>query len=181
MRVIAGSARSVPLMAPAGLDTRPTTDKIKETLFNMINFDLPDCVFVDFYSGSGAIGIEAISRGAKHAYFVENSRKAVECIKANVAKCKFTDESTIIARDVKDSIYEIHDTADIIFMDPPYELGDEINVMKALKNSSLINDDTIIIIEAKAERDFSDIVELGFDMYKEKVYKSNKHCFFRLS
>lgn len=181
MRVIAGSARSVPLVAPAGLDTRPTTDKIKETLFNMINFDLPDCVFVDLYSGSGAIGIEAISRGAKHAYFVENSRKAVECIKANIAKCKFADESTIIARDVKDSIFEIHDTADIIFMDPPYELGDEPNVMKALKTSNVINEDTIVIIEAKIERDFSDIEALGFEMYKEKRYKTNKHCFFRLS
>lgn len=181
MRVIAGSARSVPLMTPAGMDTRPTTDKIKETLFNMINFDLPDCVFVDLYSGSGAIGIEAISRGAKHAYFVENSRKAVECIKANVAKCKFADEATIISRDVKDSIYEIHDKADIIFMDPPYELGDEVNVMKQLKASSIVDEDTIIIIEAKIERDFSDIEELGFEMYKEKNYKSNKHCFFRLS
>lgn len=179
MRVIAGSARSVPLMAPAGMDTRPTTDKIKETLFNMINFDLPDCVFVDLYSGSGAIGIEAVSRGAKHAYLVENNRKAVECIKANVTKCKFNDDVTIIARDVKDSLYEIHDKADIIFMDPPYELGDEVNVMKALNSSSIVSEDTIIIIEASIDRNFDDIEALGYEMYKEKCYKNNKHCFFR--
>lgn len=181
MRVIAGSARSIPLVAPAGWDTRPTTDKIKETLFNMINFDLPGCVFVDLYSGSGAIGIEAISRGAKHAYLVENSRKAVECIKANVAKCKFNDQASIISRDAKDALYEIHDKADIVFMDPPYDLEDEVNVMRQLKSSNIIDSDTIIIIEAKIERDFSDIEDLGFELYKEKSYKSNKHCFFRLA
>ena len=179
MRVIAGTARSVPLIAPQGMDTRPTTDKIKETLFNMINFDLPGCVFIDLYSGSGAIGIEAISRGARHAYFVEKNRKAVECIKFNVVKCKFQDEATIIARDVSDALYEIHDKADIIFMDPPYDDMNEYNIMKQLSTSGIIHDDTIFIIEAAIERDFSDIVSLGYELYKEKFYKTNKHMFFR--
>lgn len=181
MRVIAGTARSVPLICPSGMDTRPTTDKIKETLFNMINFDLPDCVFFDLYSGSGAIGIEAISRGAKHAYFVENNKKAAECIKANVIKCKFQDQATIISRDVSDALYEIHDKADIIFMDPPYEKGSEANIMKQLLTSKLIHEDTIFIIEAMMERDFSDVCALGYEIYKEKFYKSNKHVFFRLA
>ena len=180
MRVIAGTARSVPLITPEGLDTRPTTDKIKETLFNMINFDLPGCVFIDLYSGSGAIGIEALSRGAKHAYFAEKNRKAVECIKANVIKCRFQDNATIIARDVSDALYEIHDKADIIFMDPPYNDGNEANIMKQLLTSKLTDEDTIFIIEAQKERDFSDICELGYDLYKEKTYKSNKHSFFKI-
>lgn len=178
MRVIAGSARSVPLMAPAGLSTRPTTDIIKETLFNMIHFDLPDCVFIDLYSGSGAIGIEALSRGASHAYFVDNSKKAIECIKANVLKCKFADNATIIARDVSDALYQINDKADFIFMDPPYELGDEINIMKQLLSSGLIDENTKIIIESDIKRDFSDIEELGYEIIKEKNYKNNKHTFF---
>lgn len=181
MRVIAGSARSVPLKTPAGLDTRPTTDMIKETLFNMINFDLPGCVFVDLFSGSGAIGIEAVSRGAKHAYLVDNSRKAIECIKDNTSKCHFEDEITIICKDAADSLYEIHDKADIVFMDPPYDLGCEANIMKMLKSSSIINEDTVIIIESKIDRDWSDIIALGYDNFKTKSYKNNKHCFFRLS
>ena len=74
MRVIAGEARSLPLKTPQGLDTRPTTDRIKETLFNMLQPYLPCSVFIDLCSGSGGIGIEAISRGARHAYFVENGR-----------------------------------------------------------------------------------------------------------
>jgi len=180
MRVIAGSARSVPLMTPAGLNTRPTTDKIKETLFNMIHFDLPEAVFIDLYSGSGAIGIEAISRGASHAYFVDNSKKAIECIKANVLKCKFADKATIISRDVSDALYQINDKADIIFMDPPYELGEELGIMKQLYSSKLIDEDTIIIIESDINRDFSEIEDIGYSIIKEKNYKNNKHTFFAI-
>ena len=84
MRVIAGSARSLPLKAPAGLDTRPTTDRIKETLFNMLQQFVPGAVFVDLFAGSGAIGIEALSRGAAKAYFADNSPKAIQCISENL-------------------------------------------------------------------------------------------------
>ena len=80
MRVIAGTAWSLPLKTPAGLVTRPTTDRIKETLFNMLQPHLYEAVFVDLFSGSGGIGIEALSRGARHAYFVENDRRALACI-----------------------------------------------------------------------------------------------------
>lgn len=84
MRVIAGTARSLPLKCPTGLDTRPTTDRIKETLFNMLQTYIPGCVFVDLFAGSGAVGIEAISRGAKKAYFAENASEALQCIQENL-------------------------------------------------------------------------------------------------
>ena len=87
MRVIAGKARSLNLKTPEGLDTRPTTDRIKETLFNMLQYSIPDAVFVDVFSGSGAIGIEALSRGAKKAYFIENAPIPISCITENL---KFT-------------------------------------------------------------------------------------------
>ena len=80
MRVIAGSARSLPLKTLEGMDTRPTTDRIKETLFNMIQSEIPGCRFLDLYAGSGAIAIEALSRGAKEAVLVENSKAACACI-----------------------------------------------------------------------------------------------------
>ena len=94
MRVIAGSARSLPLSTIEGTDTRPTQDRIKETLFNMLQSDIPGCKFLDLYSGSGAIGIEALSRGAAKAVLVENSKKAVECIKDNLTFTKLADKST---------------------------------------------------------------------------------------
>ena len=84
MRVIAGSARSLKLMTPEGQDTRPTTDRIKETLFNILQFELYDAVFLDLFAGSGAIGIEALSRGAKEACFVDSGTEAENCIKENL-------------------------------------------------------------------------------------------------
>jgi len=180
MRVIAGSCRSLPLVTPQGEDTRPTTDRIKETLFNMIQGDIPDCVFYDFYAGSGGIGIEALSRGAKHAYFVENNKQALECIKKNLNFTKLADKSTVISRDILSAIPFISEKADIIFMDPPYQLGNEALVCQMLKQSGCLKEDTLIIIEAVKDRDFSDISALGFSVMKEKIYKTNKHVFFTL-
>lgn len=180
MRVIAGICRSLPLITPEGEDTRPTTDRIKETLFNMIQREIPDCVFYDFFSGSGGIGIEALSRGAKHAYFVENNKKALECIKKNLTFTKLTDQATVVSRDVLGAIPFLNEKADVIFMDPPYQLGIEVPVMQMLKQSGCLKEDTLIIIEADKNRDFSDITALGFTLIKEKKYKTNKHVFFSL-
>ncbi len=84
MRIIAGTARSMPLKTIEGKDTRPTTDRIKETLFNILQMDVPGAVFLDLFAGSGGIGLEAVSRGAKKAVFVENSKKAAACIQENI-------------------------------------------------------------------------------------------------
>ena len=90
MRVIAGKARRIPLVTVKGMETRPTTDRTKETLFNMIAHGLCDCTFLDLFSGSGAIGIEAISRGVKKAVFVENNPNAIQCIMENLKKTQLT-------------------------------------------------------------------------------------------
>ena len=179
MRVIAGSARSVPLIAPQGLDTRPTTDKIKETLFNMINFDLPDCVFIDLYSGSGAIGIEAISRGARHAYFVEKNKKGCEIIVKNLAKTKLTEHATVIKKDVLSALSVMGSAYDIIFLDPPYALGSEADVLSKIKENHLLKEDGFVIIEADLHRDFSFVNEIGFEITRQKTYKTNQHVFLR--
>ena len=122
MRVIAGTARSLPLKTPSGMNTRPTTDRIKETLFNMLMPYIPGSVFVDLFSGSGGIGIEAISRGAKKAYFIENGKEAVACITDNVKFTRFTEQATILKQDVFAALVgSIREPVDVIFMDPPYE------------------------------------------------------------
>ena len=96
MRIIAGSARSLPLKAVDGMDTRPTTDKTKETLFNVLQFDVPGCYFLDLFAGSGQIGLEALSRGAEYAVFVENGKKACACIEENVRFTKFDKTSMLL-------------------------------------------------------------------------------------
>ena len=100
MRVIAGTARSLRLETIDTMDTRPTTDRIKETLFNIISRELPDCTFLDLFSGSGAIAIEALSRGAKQAVLVEQNRKAVDCINRNLEFTKLKDKAqeTVLQR-----------------------------------------------------------------------------------
>ena len=177
MRVIAGTARSLPLKTPEGLETRPTTDRIKETLFNMLQTKVGGSVFVDLFSGSGGIGIEALSRGAKKAYFVEYDKKALACIKDNLNFTKFNDRAMVISADVCSSIDRITEAADIIFMDPPYESGLDTAVLRILRNSVCVTEDTLIIVEASLDRDLKEFEDCGFAVSKEKKYKSNKHVF----
>lgn len=178
MRVIAGTARSMPLVAPKGDGTRPTTDRIKETLFNTIQAYVPDAVFVDLFAGSGAVGIEALSRGAKKAYFIDNAKDALDCIRRNLEFTGLADRAVVIGRSAYDSFYEIDEKADIIFIDPPYALGVESDIMQLIRDRGCLKEDGIVIIEADIGNDLSGIEPLGFKIYKEKLYKTNKHVFF---
>ena len=179
MRVIAGSAKRLQLKTIEGMGTRPTTDRIKETLFNMISAYIADSNFLDLFSGSGAIGIEALSRGAAHASFVEQSKKAMECIKDNLKYTKLSDRAELYETDAVNALsrMEGNKTFDYIFMDPPYNQSHEKRVLEYLSNSMLLSDDGIIIVEASLETDFSYVAKLGFSIIKEKEYKTNKHVF----
>ena len=182
MRVIAGSARSLRLKTIEGIETRPTTDRIKETLFNMLNPYIPGSRFLDLFAGSGAIGIEALSRGASEAVFIDNNKKCVDCIKANLKFTKLEDRASVYNSTAASAIamMDDEDPFDIIFLDPPYDNLYEKDVLYALDDSKLVDEDTIIIVEASKETDFDYVEEeTNFEVYKEKVYKSNKHVFIR--
>lgn len=180
MRVIAGTARSLPLKTPEGMGTRPTTDRIKETLFNMLQPYVGDCVFLDLFSGSGGIGIEALSRGARRAYFIENDRNVIKCIRDNLNFTKLADRAVVLNQDVRNALWQIReDTADIIFMDPPYGQALEKQVLEQLQGQTFVTEETLIVIEASLETDFSYVEEYGFLVWKEKKYKTNKHMFIR--
>lgn len=183
MRVIAGKARRLPLKTLEGLDTRPTTDRIKETLFNMINTELYDCDFLDLFSGSGGIGIEALSRGAKKAYFIENNKAAIACIKENLNFTKLVEYASIIESDVLSGLRRLENNAiifDFIFMDPPFNKELEKQVLDYLRTSSLIDENTTIIVEADLKTSFDYLEEFGFSLLKNKEYKTNKHVFIGL-
>lgn len=179
MRVIAGTAKRLQLKTLDGLDTRPTTDRIKETLFNMISPCIYDSVFLDLFSGSGGIGIEALSRGAREAVFVESNPKAMSCVKENLKFTRLEHKAITMTRDVMTALYQLEGEKafDFIFMDPPYNRGMEKNVLEYLAGSQLIYEDTVIIVEASKETDFAYLEEIGFTLVKEKVYKTNKHVF----
>ena len=179
MRIIAGTARSLPLKTIEGMNTRPTSDKIKETLFNMLQNDVPGCYFLDLFAGSGQIGLEAISRGALYAVFIENNRKAAKCIEDNIAFTKFTKESRLLTTDVISGISSLEGkyTFDIIFMDPPYDKGLEKDVLYAFRDASFIGEDTLIIVEASLNTDFDWAEDAGYEILKKKIYKTNVHVF----
>lgn len=177
MRVIAGKARSLLLKTIEGNETRPTTDRIKETLFNMLMPYIPDCKFLDLFAGSGAIGIEAISRGAAECVFVEQNTKAIACINDNVKHTKFVEESKILKYDAISYISNLKKIDfDVIFMDPPYGKLLEKNVLNILADKDYVRD-TLIVIEADINEDFSYVEDLGFEIIKDKRYKSNRHIF----
>ena len=180
MRVIAGTARSIPLVCPAGENTRPTTDRIKETLFNVIQFEVEGTVFVDLFAGSGAVGIEALSRGAQKAYFIDNNNNSVSCIETNLKKTKLTDKALVLKQDSITAIsYSIRENIDILFVDPPYGQGLDRTTLEACRNCKYVTEDTLIIVEENADTDFSYAEELGYAIEKVKLYKTNKHVFLR--
>lgn len=181
MRIIAGSARSLPLKTIDGPDTRPTTDRIKETLFNMLQRDIPGCYFLDLFAGSGQIGLEALSRGANYAVFVENGKKAAACVADNIHFTKFDTQSKLIPSDVMAALRSMEGKYkfDIIFMDPPYNKLIEKDVLQYLVDSSLLKEDTMIIVEASLETDISYLEEMGYELLKCKKYKTNMHVFIQ--
>jgi 16S rRNA (guanine966-N2)-methyltransferase len=178
MRVIAGSARRLRLVTPDGNDTRPTQDRIKETLFNIIQNQVPGSVFVDLFAGSGGIGIEALSRGAKKAYFIENSGAAMKCIQTNLKTTLFEEQATVLKQDVVLGLRNIREEeADIIFMDPPYHDGQYERVLSQLSQMDYVTENTMIIVESALDLDFSFADDYGFEVRREKEYKNNKHVF----
>ncbi len=179
MRVIAGTARSLKLKTIEGTDTRPTTDRIKETLFNMLQSDIAGCTFLDLFSGSGAIAIEALSRGAREAVLVENSRAACGCIRENLLHTHLSDRAQVMECDCLTAINRLngHEPFDIIFMDPPYHKGYEKMILERLLSSKIADSYTVIIFEAALSLDIDFVEEMGYSLLKVKEYKTNKHIF----
>ncbi|MCD2491113.1 16S rRNA (guanine(966)-N(2))-methyltransferase RsmD [Lacrimispora sp. NSJ-141] len=181
MRVIAGTARRLPLKTLDGLDTRPTTDRIKETLFNMIQADVSGSRFLDLFSGSGSIGIEALSRGASECVFVEKNRKAASCIRENLSITHLEERAVLMECDVLTALRKLEDAGDevfdIIYMDPPYGKGLEREALTCLSHSRLVDEVTIILVEASLDTDFSYLEDTIFTIVREKKYKTNKHVF----
>ena len=123
MRVITGSARGRVLESPAGLDVRPTVDRVKEAVFSIIQFEIEGRSVLDLFAGSGQLGIEALSRGAKKATFVDKERASIEVVTRNVAKTGFEHSSRIVCSDAVSFLMLTKDKYDIVFLDPPYNTG----------------------------------------------------------
>ena len=167
MRVITGSARGRKLIAPEGMDTRPTTDKVKEAVCSAIQFDFPGAKVLDLFAGSGQMAIEALSRGARHATLVDADQRAIACITQNVKDCKFSDSAVILRSDAVTFLQRCREQFDIVFLDPPYGKGilPEILPLVAEKMSNI----GIICCEHEPELKLPERI-LKFDLQKQKKY-----------
>ena len=175
MRIISGTSRGTKLYTLEGFETtRPTLDRVKEALFSKINNNIQDAIVLDLFSGSGALGLEAISRGAQKAYLCDNSFKAINIIKKNVEKTKTQNDTIIISKDyikALDILKKDNIKFDIIFLDPPYKTDYNINAIKYIIEYNLLAENGEIILETDIEEEIlNSLKQFSLDIYDIKKY-----------
>lgn len=174
MRIISGKARGTKLFTLEGLNTRPTLDRVKESLFNILNFKLQDSIVLDLFAGSGALGLEAVSRGAKQAIFSENNREAQKIIEKNIEKTKFDEQTLLIKADYKDVLLKISEKeikCDVVFIDPPYKTDLVKKALEEILNRDILKEDAIIVLETdEPERIEQEIATLNFEVIDNRKY-----------
>ena len=167
MRIISGTAKGTNLYTLNGLDTRPTLDRVKESIFNILQQDIKDSVFLDLFAGRGAIGLEAVSRGANTSILCDNSKDASEIIKKNILKTHLGNKTSLYNLDFENALYKIkqqNEILDIVYLDPPYKSDYVIKALDLLVKLELITNSTKIIIETDQEEKI--INKLNKDIFK---------------
>lgn len=147
MRVITGKARGVQLKTPQGMQTRPTADRVKEALFSIINFDLPGASVLDLFGGTGQLGIEALSRDAKSAVFVDASADACQLIRENLKRSKLEGQGRVVRSDYMEYLNKCRESFDIILLDPPYAEVFLENALKRITEIDILKSNGIIVTE----------------------------------
>ena len=153
MRVIAGNAKGIALKTPDGMETRPTADRVKEALFSILQFDLPGTRVLDLFGGTGQLGIEALSRGAKSAVFVDAREEACKLIKENLRRTKYQDAATVVRSDYMDYLKRCKDKFQIILLDPPYAEVYLENSLKKISEIDILQSGGIMVAERPLGKD----------------------------
>jgi 16S rRNA (guanine(966)-N(2))-methyltransferase RsmD len=172
MRIIGGEAKGRKLIAPKGLTTRPTTDRVKEAVFNILGNKVRDAVFLDLFGGTGAIAIEAISRGAAEAVICEKDFQALRVISHNIISANFTEKIKVLKIDALMALKILakeNYRFDIIYLDPPYQAGLLPEVIEQLDESSLLKEDGLIMVETSKREDLSKY-NIGYSLLKSRNY-----------
>lgn len=182
MRVISGVCKGRPLKAVQGMTTRPTTDKVKESLFNIIGPFFDGGNVLDLFSGSGSLGLEALSRGMEKGVFVEKDPKALQVIKANIQACRMEEESEVLRSDALRSIKMLGGRGvrfDLIMMDPPYKIANAIpSILSEIEENKLLAEDGLIICEHGKELELPEQIG-SFVKYRHEKYGITAISFFR--
>lgn len=184
MRVISGERKGHKLIAPRGMDVRPTEDRIKENLFNILSPLKPEAIVLDLFGGSGAIGIEFLSRGANRAYIVDLSPLSIKVIKENLEKTRLIDRSIIINKDATRALYylkSLNIKLDYVYLDPPYKNHELLfNVINLIISQDLLREDGILIIEHDSDLVLMEEIE-NLARYDNRKYGSKTLSFYKNS
>ena len=173
MRIISGTNKGKKLYAPEGMTVRPTSDKIKEALFNIIGFIDEDSTVLDLFAGSGNVGIEFLARGAKKCTFADSSNKSLSYVKKNLELCNFKDRAKIIQSDYEKAIINLsanNEKFDYIFVDPPYDLNCSANIAKKVFEFNILKPGGLLIIESDKSEIVFENIDIDVVKYKEKIY-----------
>ena len=171
MRIISGKARGTKLYTLEGNLTRPTLDRVKESLFNILQNDISDCVFLDMFSGSGAIGLEAASRGAKKVILCDKNKQAIEIIEKNIQKTHLENNVVLYKKDFENMLDNLNEKIDIVYIDPPYKTDLVYKAVRKLLDSNLLTYNTLVIIETdEEERILEQIKELKIKVVNKRKY-----------
>ena len=174
MRIIGGQNRGTKLYVLDSIETRPTLDRVKEAMFSKINFNLQDSIILDLFSGSGAIGLEALSRGAKKAYLCDNSFKAIRIIEKNIEKTKLSGKAIVISDDYLKALENLRNQKikfDIIFLDPPYKTDYNIKAINLILKYNLLDENGQMIIETDIpEKTLEELKSFSVNIYDIKRY-----------
>lgn len=177
MRIISGVCRGRKLNTLEGDNTRPTLDRVKESVFNILQNFFADKNVLDLFAGSGALGLEALSRGAEFCVFVDSSKSAVRVIESNIKACRFEDKSEVYLGDFQGAISKFRNKRfDIVFLDPPYHKGLGVEALKLLYDAT--SDDAIVILEIDGDEEVFECVG-GFAKYDLRSYGRVKVVFYR--
>ena len=178
MRVITGKARGVVLKTPEGMQTRPTADRVKEALFSIIQFDIPGCKVLDLFGGTGQLGIEALSRGASSAVFVDASDTACKLIRENLRRTKLEAEGRVVRSDYMDFLKNCREKFDIILLDPPYAEVFLENSLNFITEIDILQTNGIIVTERALDKELS-IEPDGFSRSKDYKYGNTLITLYR--
>ncbi len=178
MRVITGKARGVVLKTPEGMLTRPTSDKVKEAMFSIIQFEIPGARVLDLFGGTGQLGIEALSRGAKSAVFVDSQEKACALIRENLKRTKLEGEGKVHRDDYLSYLSRCHETFDIIFLDPPYAEVFLENAINRISEIDILHSGGIIVAERPVGKELPGDIP-GFIRSKDYKYGSTLLTLYR--
>ena len=182
LRVISGKARGLKLNTPKNQDVRPTTDRVKESLFNIINFDIMDSNVLDLFAGTGSLGIECLSRGANKCVFVDKSKESMAIVKSNIKKARVENESITMNIDFKSAILSLGNKGEkfnIIFMDPPYYKNMFEDALSMVDQNNLLEEDGVIVVEHDTKDSFPENIGRLYKS-RDKKYGKTTLTFYKM-